>query len=196
MQGLAAGYFVLAAALNDYLGQGGLDGVSAENPAVAHTENAVRDRIDRLLAVKGTRSVDSFHRELGLLMWDHCGMSRSREGLRKALDRVPGLRAEFWRDVRIPGTGDDLNQELEKAGRVADFLELAELLLIDALAREESCGGHFREEYQTSEGEAQRDDENFSYVAAWEYGGPDGVPVLHREDLAFDHVHPTQRSYK
>ncbi|HWD06125.1 MAG TPA: fumarate reductase/succinate dehydrogenase flavoprotein subunit [Amycolatopsis sp.] len=196
MQGLADGYFVLPATLNDYLGHGGLDEVAPDDPAVARTEDSVRDRLDRLLAVKGTRSVDSFHCELGLLLWDHCGMSRNREGLRKALERVPGLRAEFWRDVRILGTGVELNQELEKAGRVADFLELAELLLIDALAREESCGGHFREEYQTSDGEAQRDDENFSYVAAWEYGGSVAGPVLHREELTFDHVHPTQRSYK
>jgi succinate dehydrogenase / fumarate reductase flavoprotein subunit len=193
MQGLADGYFVLPATLNDYLGGNRLGDVPPD--AVARTESEVRDRITRLLSVRGTRSVDSFHRELGLLMWDHCGMSRSREGLRKALDRVPELRAEFWRDVRIPGGAAELNQELEKANRVADFLELAELLLVDALAREESCGGHFREEHQTPEGEARRDDERFSYVAAWEYGGPDGLPVLHREDLTFEHVHPTQRSY-
>ncbi|MEV4145993.1 fumarate reductase/succinate dehydrogenase flavoprotein subunit [Amycolatopsis sp. NPDC049691] len=193
MQGLADGYFVLPATLNDYLGGNRFGEVPPD--AVARVETEVRDRIARLMAVKGTRSVDSFHRELGLLMWDHCGMSRSREGLRKALDRVPELRAEFWRDVRIPGGAAELNQELEKANRVADFLELAELLLVDALAREESCGGHFREEHQTPEGEARRDDERFSYVAAWEYGGPDGLPVLHREDLTFEHVHPTQRSY-
>ncbi|MEU8631980.1 fumarate reductase/succinate dehydrogenase flavoprotein subunit [Amycolatopsis sp. NPDC048633] len=195
MQGLADGYFVLPATLNDYLGGARLDEVSPGDDAVTRVETEVRDRISRLLSVRGTRSVDSFHRELGLLMWDHCGMSRNREGLRKALDRIPGLRAEFWRDVRIPGGAEDLNQELEKANRVADFLELAELLLVDALAREESCGGHFREEHQTADGEARRDDEQFSYVAAWEYGGPDGLPVLHREDLTFEHVHPTQRSY-
>ncbi|MGW5714703.1 fumarate reductase/succinate dehydrogenase flavoprotein subunit [Amycolatopsis sp. NPDC003865] len=193
MQGLADGYFVLPATLNDYLAGNRFGDVPRD--AVTQGETEVRERIAKLMAVKGTRSVDSFHRELGLLMWDHCGMSRSREGLRKALDRVPELRAEFWRDVRIPGDAATLNQELEKAGRVADFLELAELLLIDALAREESCGGHFREEHQTPEGEARRDDERFSYVAAWEYGGPDGPPVLHREDLTFEHVHPTQRSY-
>ncbi|WP_290060100.1 fumarate reductase/succinate dehydrogenase flavoprotein subunit [Amycolatopsis solani] len=190
MQGLADGYFVLPATLNDYLGGTRLGEVPAD--AVTPVETEARERIARLLAVRGTRSVDSFHRELGLLMWDHCGMSRTREGLRKALDRVPELRAEFWRDVRIPGRGDELNQELEKANRVADFLELAELLLVDALAREESCGGHFREEHQTPDGEARRDDENFAYVAAWEYGTP---PVLHREQLTFEHVHPTQRSY-
>ncbi|MBE1493338.1 succinate dehydrogenase / fumarate reductase flavoprotein subunit [Amycolatopsis lexingtonensis] len=190
MQGLADGYFVLPATLNDYLGSTRLDEVRPE--AAAPVETEVRERIERLLAVKGTRSVDSFHRELGVLMWDHCGMSRTREGLRKALERVPELRAEFWRDVRIPGSGAELNQELEKANRVADFLELAELLLVDALAREESCGGHFREEHQTPDGEARRDDENFAYVAAWEYGEK---PVLHREELTFEHVHPTQRSY-
>ncbi|MCR6484959.1 fumarate reductase/succinate dehydrogenase flavoprotein subunit [Amycolatopsis sp. OK19-0408] len=194
MQGLADGYFVLPATLNDYIGRGGFTEVAPD--VVTQVETEVRDRVERLLAVNGTRSVDSFHRELGMLLWDHCGMSRSREGLRKALDRVPGLRAEFWRDVRIPGSGDQLNQELEKAGRVADFLELAELLLVDAIAREESCGGHFREEHQTPDGEAQRDDEGFSFVAAWEYGGPDAPPVLHREELVFEHVHPTQRSYK
>ncbi|MEV6638844.1 fumarate reductase/succinate dehydrogenase flavoprotein subunit [Amycolatopsis sp. NPDC051371] len=192
MQGLADGYFVLPATLNDYLGGTRLDEVPARHDEVTRVETEVRERISRLLGVGGTRSVDSFHRELGLLLWDHCGMSRSREGLRKALERIPGLRAEFWRDVRIPGGAGELNQELEKANRVADFLELAELLLIDALAREESCGGHFREEHQTAGGEAQRDDEHFSYVAAWEYGEK---PVLHREDLTFEHVHPTQRSY-
>ncbi|MEU4670120.1 fumarate reductase/succinate dehydrogenase flavoprotein subunit [Amycolatopsis sp. NPDC023774] len=192
MQGLADGYFVLPATLNDYIGQGGFTDVTPDDPAVVEAQTGVRDRLERLLAVNGTRSVDSFHRELGLMMWDHCGMARTAEGLRKALERVPELRAEFWRDVRIPGTGEELNQELEKAGRVADFLELAELLLLDALVREESCGGHFREEHQTPEGEAARDDENFSHVSAWEYGEK---PVLHKEPLNFDYVHPTQRSY-
>ncbi|MEV6607171.1 fumarate reductase/succinate dehydrogenase flavoprotein subunit [Kutzneria sp. NPDC051319] len=192
MQGLADGYFVLPATLNDYLGGAKLDTVAPDSDEVVAVETQVRERIQKLLRVNGKRSVDSFHRELGVLMWDHCGMSRNREGLTKALERVPELRAEFWRDVRIPGTATELNQELEKANRVADFLELAELLLIDALHREESCGGHFREEHQTPEGEARRDDERFSYVAAWEYGDQ---PVLHREELAFEHVHPTQRSY-
>jgi succinate dehydrogenase / fumarate reductase flavoprotein subunit len=192
MQGLADGYFVLPATLNDYLGGTKLDSVNAGHEEVRNTEIQVRQRIEKLLNVKGKRSVDSFHRELGVLMWDYCGMSRTREGLTKALERVPELRAEFWRDVRVLGSQDELNQELEKANRVADFLELAELLLIDALHREESCGGHFREEHQTPEGEAQRDDDNFAYVAAWEHGE---IPVLHREELAFEHVHPTQRSY-
>ncbi|HVV12604.1 fumarate reductase/succinate dehydrogenase flavoprotein subunit [Amycolatopsis sp.] len=192
MQGLADGYFVLPATLNDYIARGGFDELGPGDQAVRETEAAVRERLSSLLAVQGSRSVHSFHRELGHLMWEHCGMSRTAEGLRKALDRVPELRAEFWRDVRVPGSGAELNQELEKAGRVADFLELAELLLLDALVREESCGGHFREEYQTADGEARRDDENFAHVAAWEYGE---IPVLHKETLDFEHVHPTQRSY-
>ncbi len=190
MQGLADGYFVLPTTVNDYLGGTRLGDVS--DGVVRRVETEVRERLSRLPAVGGSRSADSFHRELGLLMWDHCGMSRTREGLRKALDRLPELRAEFWRDVRVPGGGAEFNQELEKANRVADFLELAELMLVDALAREESCGGHFREEHRTAEGEALRDDENFAFVAAWEYGAE---PVLHREDLVFEHVHPTQRSY-
>ncbi len=192
MQGLADGYFVLPTTVNDYLGGNALAPVDPAHPAVAATETEVRARLDRLLSVNGTRTVDSFHRELGLLLWDHCGMSRTERGLREALARVPELRAEFWRSVRVPGDAADLNQELEKANRVADFLELAELMLLDALLREESCGGHFREEHQTADGEALRDDTRFSHVAAWEYGAQ---PVLHHEELTFDHVHPTQRSY-
>ncbi|MBB4683414.1 fumarate reductase/succinate dehydrogenase flavoprotein subunit [Amycolatopsis jiangsuensis] len=192
MQGLADGYFVLPTTLNDYIARGGFTALDPADPAVRTVESEVRARLERLLSIEGTRSVDSFHRELGHLLWDHCGMSRTAEGLRKALERVPGLRAEFWRDVRVPGAGAELNQELEKAARVADFLELAELLLLDALVREESCGGHFREEHQTDDGEALRDDERFAYVAAWEHGTR---PVLHHEILNFDHVHPTQRSY-
>jgi succinate dehydrogenase / fumarate reductase flavoprotein subunit len=153
----------------------------------------VAERLTALLTVHGDRTVDSFHRELGMLLWDHCGMARNEAGLRKALDRVPSLRAEFWRRVLVPGSGVELNQELEKANRVADFLEFAELMLLDALVREESCGGHFREEHQTADGEARRDDVNFSHVAAWEYTGE--RPVLHRETLEFDYVHPTHRSY-
>jgi succinate dehydrogenase / fumarate reductase flavoprotein subunit len=192
MQGLADGYFVLPSTLNDYIARGGFAEVGQADPAVTEVETQVRTRIDRLLSVGGTRSADSFHRELGHLMWEFCGMSRTEEGLRKALERVPELRAEFWREIRVPGDAAELNQELEKANRVADFLELAELLLLDALVREESCGGHFREEYQTPEGEARREDERFSHVAAWEYGEK---PVLHKEELNFEHVHPTQRSY-
>ncbi|MDT8912850.1 fumarate reductase/succinate dehydrogenase flavoprotein subunit [Amycolatopsis sp. PS_44_ISF1] len=192
MQGLADGYFVLPSTLTDYLARGGFAEVSPADPAVTEAQTQVRARIDRLLAAGGRRSADSFHRELGHLMWDSCGMSRNAEGLRQALGRVPELRAEFWRDIRVPGTGAELNQELEKANRVADFLELAELLLLDALVREESCGGHFREEFQTPDGEARREDERFSHVAAWEYGEK---PVLHREELTFEHVRPSTRSY-
>jgi succinate dehydrogenase / fumarate reductase flavoprotein subunit len=192
MQGLADGYFVLPTTVNDYIGGNSFDAVAPTHPAVVAVETETRERVERLLSVNGTRTVDSFHRELGLLMWDQCGMSRTESGLRKALERIPELRAEFWRDVRVPGQGAELNQELEKANRVADFLELAELMVLDALLREESCGGHFREEHQTAEGEALRDDARFGHVAAWEHGPR---PVLHREELIFQHVHPTQRSY-
>ncbi|HEX4394422.1 MAG TPA: fumarate reductase/succinate dehydrogenase flavoprotein subunit, partial [Mycobacterium sp.] len=156
MQGLADGYFVLPTTINDYIARGGFDEVPADHPVVAQVESEVTDRIDRLLSVRGTRTVDSFHRELGTLMWEHCGMARNEGGLRKAIERIPELRAEFWRSVVVPGTGEALNQELEKANRVADFLEFGELLLLDALEREESCGGHFREESQTPDGEAMR----------------------------------------
>lgn len=191
MQGLADGYFVLPNTIGDYLADGPFPAVSTDS--IAAVQDAVRSRVDRLLGVRGDRSPDDFHRELGQLMWDHCGMERSEAGLRKALERIPSLREEFWRRVRVLGNGDSLNQSLEKAGRVADFLELAELMCVDALHRTESCGGHFRAESQTPDGEALRDDERFSYVAAWEYASP---PVLHREELRFDHVTPSQRSYK
>ena len=150
----------------------------------------------RLLDIKGTRTVDSFHRELGKLMWDYCGMSRTAEGLKHALGRIPELREQFWHDVKVLGTGDELNQSLEKAGRVADFFELSELMCLDALERNESCGGHFREEYQTPDGEASRDDEQYSYVAAWGFRGVGNPPDLHKEPLNFEYVHPSQRSYK
>jgi succinate dehydrogenase / fumarate reductase, flavoprotein subunit len=193
MQGLADGYFVLPTTINDYIAQGGFTDVTPDHPVVAQTETEVAERLTALLTVHGDRTVDSFHRELGLLLWDHCGMARNEAGLRKALIRVPSLREEFWRRVLVPGGGAELNQELEKANRVADFLEFAELMLLDALIREESCGGHFREEHQTADGEAQRDDVNFTHVAAWEYTA--NRPVLHRETLEFEYVHPTQRSY-
>ena len=150
----------------------------------------------RLLDVNGKRTVDSFHRELGRLMWDKCGMARNASGLREALERIPVLREEFWRNVNVPGSDAELNQALERAGRVADFLELAELMCRDALHREESCGGHFREEFQTEDGEALRDDEHFAYVGAWEYVGRDTDPRLHKEPLTFEYVHLAQRSYK
>ncbi|WP_431959876.1 fumarate reductase/succinate dehydrogenase flavoprotein subunit [Actinacidiphila sp. bgisy160] len=195
MQGLADGYFVLPATINDYLARGPHDTVTPDHPAVAEAVAEVEDRLNLLLAVDGDRTPDSFHRELGELLWDECGMARNETGLRKALERIPALREEFWRRVKVPGSGDELNQALEKANRVADFLELAELMCLDALHRAESCGGHFREESQTPDGEALRDDVAFSYAAAWEFTGAGQDPVLHKEALDFEYVHPTQRSY-
>ncbi|MCE7000570.1 fumarate reductase/succinate dehydrogenase flavoprotein subunit [Saccharothrix sp. S26] len=195
MQGLADGYFVLPGVIGDYLADAPFDPVDDHHPAVADTVSEVRGRVKTLLAVDGDRTVESFHRELGRLMWDECGMERNEAGLRKALERIPELREEFWQRVKVPGTGERLNQELEKAGRVADFFELAELMCVDALHREESCGGHFRSESQTPDGEALRDDANFSYVAAWEYTGVGQPPVLHKEELVFEHVTPSTRSY-
>lgn len=196
MQGLSDGYFVLPVTIGDYLASNKLAPVAPDDPAVVEAETAVRERIEKLLSINGTRTVDSFHRELGHIMWDYCGMERTEDGLRKALELIPELRREFWNNVKIPGTGQELNQSLEKAGRVADFLELGELMCLDALHRRESCGGHFRAESQTEDGEAERDDENFSYAAAWEYTGRGSAPVLHKEELEFEYVHPTQRSYK
>ena len=167
-----------------------------QHAAFADTVKQVQEKTKRLLNVNGTRSVDDFHRELGQLMWNHCGMSRTADGLREVLKTVPELRERFWRDVRVLGNGEDFNQSLEKAGRVADFLEFAELMARDALERHESCGGHFREEHATSDGEALRDDENFAHVSAWEFTGVGEDPVLHREQLEFEYVHLTQRSYK
>ncbi|MGC5307272.1 fumarate reductase/succinate dehydrogenase flavoprotein subunit [Micromonospora zamorensis] len=196
MQGLADGYFVLPTTIANYLASGPLEKVDASHPAAVEARTDVEDRVQRLLAVNGDRTVDSFHRELGQIMWEHCGMERSEAGLRKAIDEIRSLREQFWQRVKVSGTGEELNQSLEKAGRVADFFELAELMCIDALHREESCGGHFRAEHQTPDGEAQRDDDRFAYVAAWEFTA-DGEPsVLHKEDLKFEYVHPTQRSYK
>ncbi|MEV4723978.1 fumarate reductase/succinate dehydrogenase flavoprotein subunit [Micromonospora humida] len=196
MQGLADGYFVLPTTIAHYLASGPLDKVDASHPAAVQARHEVEDRIARLLAVNGDRTVDSFHRELGQIMWEHCGMERSEAGLRKAIDEIRALREQFWQRVRVPGDGEGLNQSLEKAGRVADFFELAELMCIDALHREESCGGHFRAEHQTPDGEAQRDDDRFAYVAAWEFTATGEPAVLHKEDLKFEYVHPTQRSYK
>jgi succinate dehydrogenase / fumarate reductase flavoprotein subunit len=195
MQGLSDGYFVLPPVLNNYVASNTFGPVDATDPAVVAVEHEVRGRVERLLSIKGSRTVDSFHKELGTLLWDYCGMARNEGGLRKALERIPELRQEFWSDVLVTGTGAELNQQLEKAGRVADFLEFGELMVLDALVREESCGGHFREEHQTPDGEAERDDENFSHVSAWQYGG-DGIgPVLHKEPLEFAYVHLAQRSY-
>ncbi len=196
MQGLADGYFVLPNTIANYLAAGPFEKIDGSHPAAIEARRNVEDRLQRLLAVNGDRTVDSFHRELGQIMWEHCGMERSEAGLRKAIDEIRALREEFWQRVRIVGDADGLNQSLEKAGRVADFFELAELMCIDALHREESCGGHFRAEHQTPDGEAQRDDDNFAYVAAWEFTATGEPSVLHKEDLKFEYVHPTQRSYK
>ncbi|RIK44102.1 MAG: fumarate reductase/succinate dehydrogenase flavoprotein subunit [Chloroflexi bacterium] len=196
MQGLADGYFILPYTIGDYLAQGQLEKVDTSHPACQEAEAEVAGITKRLLEVDGKRTVDSFHRELGKIMWDYCGMARDEEGLRHALERIPALREEFWQNVKVPGNANDLNQELEKAGRVADFLELGELLAIDALHRTESCGGHFREESQTPDGEALRDDENFAYAAAWQYSGDTASPILNKEPLTFEYVKLTQRSYK
>jgi succinate dehydrogenase / fumarate reductase flavoprotein subunit len=196
MQGLADGYFIIPNTIGNYLAQVKQDKVTTEHEAFRAVGSEVSQGVKRLLDINGKRSVDSFHRELGKIMWEHCGMARSQESLETALQLIPQLRAEFWENVDIPGSGNDLNQELEKAGRVADFLELGELLCIDALHRNESCGGHFRVEYQTPDGEAQRDDENFAYVAAWQYSGNNSQPILNKEPLSFEHVKLSQRSYK
>jgi len=196
MQGLADGYFVISYTLANYLaGLLGEPVVSSDDPAFADAERSVGDTVARLLSINGTNSVDHYHRELGKIMWDYCGMARNRSGLEKALSEIPALREEFWKDVRVLG-GPALNQSLEKATRVADFFELAELTVRDALHREESCGGHFREESQTEDGEALRDDEQFTYVGAWEWTGKGNDPALHREPLEFEYVKLTQRSYK
>jgi succinate dehydrogenase / fumarate reductase, flavoprotein subunit len=196
MQGLADGYFVLPNTIGDYLASNKLEKIDASHPAVREAESQVTCITRKLLDIKGTRSVDSYHRELGKLMWDYCGMSRTAEGLKTALGLIPPLREQFWRDVKVLGNGEELNQSLEKAGRVADFFELAELMCLDALERNESCGGHFREEYQTPEGEAARDDEHYSYTAAWAFRGVGNTPELVKEPLNFEYVHPSQRSYK
>ncbi|MDN5382150.1 MULTISPECIES: fumarate reductase/succinate dehydrogenase flavoprotein subunit [Streptomyces] len=196
MQGLADGYFVLPPTLNDYLARNPkLDPVTDEHPVVQEVVAETEARLNKLLSVDGDRTPDSFHRELGELMWEYCGMARNDTGLRKALQRIPEIREEFWKRVKVPGTGEELNQSLEKANRIVDYLELAELMCLDALHRTESCGGHFREESQTPDGEAARKDDEFSYAAAWEFTGTGKAPVLHKEDLVFEYVHPTQRSY-
>jgi len=196
MQGLADGYFVLPATIGDYLASSKLPKVGTDHPDCRRVEAEVAAFTRRLLDIRGKRTVDSFHRELGKIMWDYCGMARNATGLKKALNLIPELRAEFWRNVNVPGSDAELNQALEKAGRVADFLELGELMCLDALHRDESCGGHFREEFQTEDGEALRDDEHFAYVAAWEYKGPDRTPAMQKEPLEFEYVHLAQRSYK
>jgi len=197
MQGLADGYFVISYTLANYLsGLLGQSAVPVDDPVFTQSETETQDTVNRLLAVNGTRSPDWFHKELGRIMWDHCGMARNEAGLQKALSEIPALREEFWADVRVLGAGDNLNQSLEKANRIADFLELGELMCKDALDRAESCGGHFREESQTEEGEALRDDENFSFVSAWEWTGDPATSIRHQEPLEFENVALTQRSYK
>ncbi len=207
MQGLADGYFVIPTTIANYLVTQKPGTVSTSMPEFKQVETEARDRVSTLLSIQGKRTVDSFHRELGLIIWNQCGMARSREGLTEALEKIPQVREEFWQNVRIPGSGGNVNMELEKAGRVADFLEFGEIMCHDALAREESCGGHFRTEHQffndspevisgsTQAGEAKRDDANFSHVAAWEYKGNDSAPVLHKEPLVFEDVHVSIRSY-
>jgi succinate dehydrogenase / fumarate reductase flavoprotein subunit len=196
MQGLADGYFVLPYTLPNYIASNPLEKVDTSHAAFAAAKDEVTKRITKILNVHGKRTVDSIHKELGRMMWENCGMARSEAGLRSNLARIPALREEFWNNVNIIGTGEELNQSLEKAGRLADFLELAELMCFDALQRTESCGGHFRVESQTPEGEAKRDDEHFSYASAWEWKGDGGRWDLHKEPLVFEYVHPAQRSYK
>jgi len=196
MQGLSDGYFILPYTVGDYIATNKTEQLSVTHPAFRQAEACVQEMTKRLLSINGKRTVDSFHRELGKIMWDQCGMSRNAAGLEQAIEKIRELRQEYWQDVKVLGSGEELNQSLEKAGRVADFFELAELICLDARQRDESCGGHFREEYQTADGEAQRDDEHFSYAAAWEYQGQDAQPVLNKEPLEFEYVHPSQRSYK
>ncbi len=196
MQGLADGYFVIPYTLGDYIASSRLEAASTKHDAFDEAENAARTRIERLLSIQGGKTVTEFHRELGHIMWDHVGMSRTREGLTTAIGKISTLRDEFWQNVRVPGDNAMHNKNLEFAGRVADFLELGEVMALDALTREESAGGHFREEFQSAEGEAKRNDAEFSHVAAWEYSGDPSKPVLHREELDFENVKLTTRSYK
>jgi succinate dehydrogenase / fumarate reductase flavoprotein subunit len=196
MQGLADGYFIIPYTIGDYLATAKLDRVTVDHPEFAAARAGIVDTTKQLLGIRGKRTVDSFHRELGTLLWEDCGMARNAAGLERALGRIPDIREEFWRNVNVPGSDTQLNQALEKAGRVADFLEFAELMCADALHREESCGGHFREEHQTPDGEAQRDDARFAYVAAWEFCGVGNAPKLSKEPLSFENVPLSQRSYK
>jgi succinate dehydrogenase / fumarate reductase, flavoprotein subunit len=196
MQGLADGYFIISYSIGDYLAQSKKDKLTADAPEFKQSEKEVTEKINRLLNVNGNKTVDELHRELGLVMWDYVGMSRNAEGLTKAKKMIKDIREDFWKNVKIIGTNEEINQSLEKAARVADFLELGELMAEDALQRNESCGGHFREESQTEENEAKRDDENFSHVAAWEYTTADKPELLHKEQLQFEFVKPSQRSYK
>jgi succinate dehydrogenase / fumarate reductase flavoprotein subunit len=196
MQGLADGYFVIPYTIGNYLADEiSTPKINTNQAAFDEAEKAVTDRISHFMNVKGTKTVDYFHKKLGLIMWNECGMARNEKGLKQAIADIRALRDEFWKDVRVPGTMDSLNPELDKAGRVADFLELGELMCIDALAREESCGGHFREEHQTPDGEALRHDDTYMYVSCWENKG-NNEWELHKEDLVYDVIHPSQRNYK
>jgi succinate dehydrogenase / fumarate reductase flavoprotein subunit len=196
MQGLADGYFVIPYTIGQYLATSGQGKITTDRPEFQAAEAETRARFDKLVAIGGKRSPNSFHKELGKLLWEECGMGRNEAGLLRALERIPQIREEFWKNLRVTGTGASYNMVLEKAGRVADFLEFGELMCLDALHRTESCGGHFREESQTDQGEAKRDDENFSYVAAWQYTGDFAKPELHKEPLTFENVQLAQRSYK
>jgi succinate dehydrogenase / fumarate reductase flavoprotein subunit len=196
MQGLSDGYFIVPYTVSNYLASSKFDKVDAGQPEFLAVQEEVAQRTRKLLNANGSRTVDSFHRELGKLVWDECGMSRNAAGLERAIAKIRNLREEYWRDVKVLGGAEEINQSLEKAGRVADFFELAELMCIDALDRNESCGAHFREEYETPDGEARRDDENFSYISAWQYAGEDQPPILNKEPLSFEYVHPSQRNYK
>jgi succinate dehydrogenase flavoprotein subunit len=196
MQGLADGYFVIPYTIGNYLATVAPKPQETDHAAFKEAADAAETRINKLLGIKGEKTVDEIHRELGLLMWDTCGMARNEEGLKRALAKIPEIRDEFWQNITIPGRGQELNQSLEKAGRVADFLEFAELMVLDAISRKESCGCHFREESQTEENEAKRDDANYSYVSAWEFTGEDKQPEFHKEPLVFENVQPSQRSYK
>jgi succinate dehydrogenase / fumarate reductase flavoprotein subunit len=196
MQGLADGYFVLPYTIGDYLAGVERKPIANDTPEFMEAEAKVKDRLGKLLSIKGSKTVHDFHRELGLIMWNHCGMARNEQGLKEGIEKIKTLKEDFWNNLLVPGEALELNQNLEKAGRVADLIELGELMMVDALNRNESCGGHFREEYQTPEGEALRDDDNYAYVAAWEYKGDGQAHELHKEELKYENVKLTQRSYK
>jgi succinate dehydrogenase / fumarate reductase flavoprotein subunit len=196
MQGLADGYFILPYTIGGYLAGTELQTVSSDHPAFKESSSQIAERVKQLLSIRGSRTVDDFHRQLGLIMWEHCGMSRNNQGLAKARTMIQELRGEFWENALVPGSNDDFNQSLERAGRVADFFDFAELMVIDALARQESCGGHFNEAFQTDDNEAKRDDDNFCHVSAWEFTGEEREPNFQIEPLVFENVELSQRSYK
>jgi succinate dehydrogenase / fumarate reductase flavoprotein subunit len=196
MQGLADGYFILPYTIGDYLTQTPIKDLSESMTEFSQAKTDAENKIQKLLSINGRKTVDDFHKQLGQIMWDYCGMARNNDGLTKAQGLIQQLREEFWQNVNVPGNNADFNQSLEKAGRVADFLEFGELMIMDALARQESCGGHFNEAFQTEENEAKRNDENFCHVTAWEYTGDNSDPTSHKEPLEFENVHLTQRSYK